>query len=170
MIILIIIKLGRNYILREFFYTSIFHWSLSYSEFPQVSRCLLMYRLLSIHFYAIYYYRYIIMLYIVWMAFAHSPVSSSSIHLWTGKHELCFPFLSFLWSTGMVKSTIRQVVFMYLFLLQTLIRSRRLSGIRWFVCISKSQRIVCVSFSGTNSGLCIYHLFIWSNFNFWHSS
>ena len=27
----------------------------------------------------------------------------------------------------------------------------------------KSQRILCVSFSKTDSGLCIYHLFVWSN-------
>ena len=29
---------------------------------------------------------------------------------------------------------------------------------------------VCVSFSGTAAGLCIYHLFAWSNFNFFHNS
>ena len=34
------------------------------------------------------------------------------------------------------------------------------------VCISKSQRSLCTSFSRTDSRLCIYHLFIWSNFNF----
>ena len=42
--------------------------------------------------------------------------------------------------------------------------------IRWFVCISKSQRSFCVSFTRTDSGLCIYHLFVWSNFNFFHDS
>ena len=35
--------------------------------------------------------------------------------------------------------------------------------IRWSVCISKSQRILCVSFSRTGSVLCIYHFFVWSN-------
>ena len=41
---------------------------------------------------------------------------------------------------------------------------------RGSVYISKSWRILCVSFSRTDSGLCIYHLFIWSNLNFWHNS
>ena len=42
--------------------------------------------------------------------------------------------------------------------------------IRWSIRISKSQKILCVSFSRTDSGLCIYHLFIWSNLNFLHYS
>ena len=37
-----------------------------------------------------------------------------------------------------------------------------------FFCISKSQKILCVSFSRTDSGLCIYYL-VWSNFNFLHN-
>ena len=32
-----------------------------------------------------------------------------------------------------------------------------LDGIKWFVCISKFQRILCTSFSMTDSCLCIYH-------------
>ena len=38
------------------------------------------------------------------------------------------------------------------------------------VFISKSQRILCVSFSWTDYGLHIYHLFVWSNLNFLHNS
>ena len=34
-------------------------------------------------------------------------------------------------------------------------RSGLLVGIRWFFCISKFQRILCVSFSWTDSGFCI---------------
>ena len=45
-----------------------------------------------------------------------------------------------------------------------------LAEIRWSVCISKSQRSLCISFSRTDSELCIYHLFIWSNYNFLHNS
>ena len=45
-------------------------------------------------------------------------------------------------------------------------RSGRLAKIRWSVCISKSQRSLCVSFSRTDVGLCVYHLFVWSNLNF----
>ena len=36
--------------------------------------------------------------------------------------------------------------------------------------MSKSHRSLCVSFSRTDSGLCIYHLFVWSNLNFLHNS
>ena len=48
-------------------------------------------------------------------------------------------------------------------------RSVHLSEIRGTVCITKSQTF-CVSFSRMHSGLCIYHLFIWSNLNFLHNS
>ena len=47
-----------------------------------------------------------------------------------------------------------------LFLL-LIIRSNRLAEFRWSVCISKSQRILCVSFSWIDSGLCIYCSFVW---------
>ena len=57
----------------------------------------------------------------------------------------------------------------FLFLL-IIIRSGRLVKIRWSVCISKSQRSLCVSFSRRDSGLCTYHLFIWSNLDFLHIS
>ena len=40
----------------------------------------------------------------------------------------------------------------------------------WPVYISKSQNSLYVSFSWTDSMLCIYHLFVWSNFNFLHNS
>ena len=36
--------------------------------------------------------------------------------------------------------------------------------------MSKSHRSLCVSFSRTGVGLCIYHLFVWSNWNFPHIS
>ena len=49
-------------------------------------------------------------------------------------------------------------------------RSGRLAEIRWSVCISKSQRSLCFSFSWIDSGLCIYHLFVRSNFYFLHNS
>ena len=49
-------------------------------------------------------------------------------------------------------------------------RSGRLAEIRWSICISKSKRTSCVSFSRTDSVLCIHHLFVWSDFNLLHSS
>ena len=78
-----------------------------------------------------------------------------------------FVFFQFsLWSTETAKSTIWQV----LFFLSIIIRSGRLAEIKWSVYISKSQRNLRVLFSRTDSGLCIYHLFVWSNWNFLHNS
>ena len=50
-----------------------------------------------------------------------------------------------------------------------IIRFGRLTEIKWSVCITKSQSF-CVLFFRTDSGLWIYHLFIWSNFSFRHNS
>ena len=41
--------------------------------------------------------------------------------------------------------------------------------IKWYVCISKSLRTLCVSLFRTDSGSGIYHLFLWTNFNFFHN-
>ena len=58
----------------------------------------------------------------------------------------------------------------FLFYLLIIIRSGLLVEIRWSVCISKSHRILCVSFSRIGAGLCIYHLLAWLNLNFLHIS
>ena len=49
-------------------------------------------------------------------------------------------------------------------------KSGLLAGIKWSVCMLKSQRSLCVSFSRTGAWLFIYHLFVWSNWNFLHIS
>ena len=67
--------------------------------------------------------------------------------------------------TGMTNSTIRLVIFFFF-----IIRSGCMAEIRSYVNIWKSQQSLCVSFSNTDSGLCIYHLFVWSNLNFLHNS
>ena len=77
-----------------------------------------------------------------------------------------FSLVCTLWFVGIARSTIQRVLFVLL--INT--RSALLTEIRSFVCISKSQRIVCVSFSKTDSDLCKYYLFIWSNLNFLHNS
>ena len=69
-----------------------------------------------------------------------------------------FSFNFTLWSTGTVKSTIRQVPF---FLLLVLTRFGRLAKIRWSVFISKFKRTLWISFSRTDSWLRIYHLCPW---------
>ena len=76
------------------------------------------------------------------------------------------PFRFILWSAGTAKSTILQILFFLLIIM----RSGLLAGIRWSVCMQKSHRSLCVSFSRTGAGLCIYHLFVWSNWNFLHIS
>ena len=58
--------------------------------------------------------------------------------------------------------------FFFFFLINS--RSALLARMKWSVYISKSQRIVCVSFSRMDSGFCRYHLVVWSNFNFLHDS
>ena len=51
-----------------------------------------------------------------------------------------------------------------------IVRSGLLTGIRWYVCMLKSHGSLCVSFSRTGDGLCIYHLLVSSNWNFLHIS
>ena len=80
---------------------------------------------------------------------------------------LSHSFIFILWSAGTAKSTILQVLSL---LLLIFIRSGLLAEIRWSLCMSKSHRSLCVLFSRTGAGLCIYHLFVWSNFNFLHVS
>ena len=45
-----------------------------------------------------------------------------------------------------------------------------LAEIKWSVCMPKSHRSLCVSFSRTGAELCIYYLFVWSNLDFVHIS
>ena len=154
----------------------IFHWSLSDSKFPQVSRTLL--SILAV-----------LSNVIIWIVSTRPLTSKSSrpfnnplvivpkapitigtivtflfhsfFNSLARSRYLSFfsPSFSFiLWSAGTVKSTILQ----FFFFLLIIIRSGRLAEIRWSVCMSKSHRSLCVSFSGTSAGFCIYHLLVWS--------
>ena len=149
----------------------VFHWSLSDSMSPQVSRTLL--RILAV-----------LSNDVVWIVSTHPPTSKSSrpfnnplvivpkapitigtivtfmfhsfFNSLARSRYLFFFSLSFrfiLWSAGTAKSTILQILFFV--------------GIS---CILKSHRSLCKSFSQTDGGLCIYHLFVWSNWNFLHIS
>ena len=62
------------------------------------------------------------------------------------------------WSAMTAKSTVLQMLYLFLFGL--------LAEIWWSVCMLKSHRSLCVSFSRTGAGFCIYHLLVWSNLNF----
>ena len=79
-----------------------------------------------------------------------------------------FSFLSILLSGQPRQQSLQFCKFS--FFCWVIIRSGRLGEIRWSVCMSKSLWSLCVSFSRTDSGLCIYHLFVWSYFNFLHNS
>ena len=94
----------------------------------------------------------------------HSFFNSLARSRYLSFFSLSFRFI--LWSAGTAKSTILQS----LFLLLIIIKSGLLAGIRWSVCMLKSHRSLCESFSRTGAGLCIYHLFVWSNLNFLHIS
>ena len=94
------------------------------------------------------------------------------------KYLLIFS-LSFIftqWSVGTVKSTKRQVL-LYFFksicsfiFLSINFRPVLLTGIGRSICISKSQRILYISFSRADSSFYIHHLVIWYNFNLLHNS
>ena len=163
----------------------VFHWKLSDSKSPQVSRTLL--SILAVFNNAV-----------VWMVSSRPPTSKSS---WPFKNPLVtvpkaaitigiivtYMFHSFfnslarsrylsffshsfsfiLWTAGTAKSTILQIFF---FLLLIIIRSGLRADIWWSVCMSKSHQSLCMSFSRTGAGLCIYHLLARSNLNFLHIS
>ena len=152
------------------YWLMIFHWSLSDSKSPQVSRTLL--SILAVLSNAV-----------IWIVSTRQPTSKSSMpfnnplvivpkapitigtivtfmfhsffsflarsrYLSFFSHSFCF----ILWSAGTAKSTILQILF---FCVSIIIRSGLLVEIRWSVCMSKSHRIFCVSFSRTGAELCI---------------
>ena len=158
----------------------VFHWSLSDSKSPQVSRIHL--RNLAVLSNAV-----------VWIIFTRRPISKSSrpfnnplvivpnapitigtivtfmFHrffnsLVRSRYLSFFPFLSDLFYGPPGKQS-RQF-YKFSFFLLIIMRSGLLTGIRLSVCVLKSHRSLCVSFSRTGAGLCIYHLFVWSNRNF----
>ena len=159
----------------------VFHWSLSDSKSPQVSRTLL--SILAVLNNAV-----------VWMVSSRPPTLKSpspfsnpfvtvpNALITIGIIVTCLfhsffnslarsRYLSFflhsfsfiLWSAG-TKSTILQVLF-FCWLLLSLVFWPRLGD----PCICQRPIGVYV-FSRTGVGLCIYHLFVWSNLNFLYIS
>ena len=94
----------------------------------------------------------------------HSFFNSLARSRYLSFFSLYFSFI--LWSVRKAKSTILQILFFLLIIM----RSGLPAGVRWSVCIIKCHRSLCESFSRTGAGLCIYHLFVWSNWNFLHIS
>ena len=67
-------------------------------------------------------------------------------------------FIFTLWSAGTIS------FFFFFFVRCDLVWS---SGRDWVICFIL---MLCVSFSWTDTGLCIYHFLVWSNFSFSHNS
>ena len=82
---------------------------------------------------------------------------------------LLFTFFQF-YSVVSQDSKVHNFAISLSFFLLIIIRSGLLAELRWSVSMSKSHRSLCVSFSRTDAGLCLYHLFVWSNLNFLHFS
>ena len=163
----------------------VFHWSLSDSKSPQVSRTL--HSILAVLNNAV-----------VWIVSTRPPTSKSSspfsnplvtvpnAPITIGIIVTCM-FHSFfsslarsrylsLFSHSLFYSVVcrdskvdyfASSLFFFFFLL-IIIKSGLLAGIRWSVCILKSHRSLCEAFSRTGAGLCIYHLLVCSNLNFLH--
>ena len=87
----------------------------------------------------------------------HFHVSQFFLVLYHVEKSLIFVFFQFYCVVSPAsKSTIQQVIFLFLFLL-IIIRSGCQAEIRWSVCISKSLRSLCISFSRIDSELFVYH-------------
>ena len=161
----------------------VFHWSLSDSKSPQVPRTRL--RILVVLSNAV-----------IWIVSTRPPTSKSSRPFnnplvilpkapITIGANVTFMFHSFFNSVarsrylsifshsfrcGQPGQQNRQFCKFSFFFLLIIISSGLLVGIRWFVCMLKSHRSLCVSFSRTGAGLCIYHLLVWSTLKFLHIS
>ena len=156
-----------------------FHWSLSDSKSPLVSRTLL--SILAVLNNAV-----------VWMVTTHPPTSKSSspfcnplvtvpkAPITIGIIVTCMfhsffnsqarsrylSFFSHSFSFILVSRGSKVDYFASSLFLLIIIRPGLLAEIRRSMCMSKSHGSLCVSFSWTGAGLCIYHLFVWSNLNF----
>ena len=159
----------------------VFHWSLSDWKSPQFSRTLL--SILSVFNNAV-----------IWMVSTRPPTSKSSspfsnplvtvlnapitigiipivtsmFHSFFNSLDRgtypSFHILSVLFC-GQPGQQSRQFCKFYFFLL-IIIKSCLLAGISWSVYMLKSHRSLCVAFSRTGAGLCIYHSLVWSDLNF----
>ena len=106
------------------------------------------------------------LLQLVWLSPSCSIASSALYH----GPDIYLPFHFLLILLCGLPGRQRPLFSRFSFLFLTITRSGHLAEVRWSICISKSQTSLCISFSRINLGLCIYHLFVWSNLNFLHNS
>ena len=155
----------------------VYYWRLSDSKSPQVSRTLL--SILAVFNNAV-----------VWMVSTQPPTSKSSrrfnnplvtvpkapttigiivtfmFHsffnsLARPRYLSLFTFFQFYSVVSRESKVDNFADFLFFFFFLIIIRSSLLAEFRGSVCISKSNRSLCVSFSRTGAGLCIYHLLTW---------
>ena len=152
-----------------------FHWSLSNSKSPQVSRTFL--SILANHSNAV-----------VWKVSSRPLISNSSSPctnplvtilstLITIGITVTFMFHDFFSSLARSKDLYLFSLFCgqpewqipqfgrFSFFWLTITRSGRLAEIKWSVGISKTQWNLCATFSRTDSCLCMYNVSVWSNLN-----
>ena len=156
----------------------VFHWSLSESKSPQVSKTF--FSILAVLNNAV-----------VWVVSTRPPISKSSslfsntlvtvpnAPIIIGKNVTCM-FHSFFQFPSKVEVLILLFTFFLFYsvvsrdskstVMLIIIKSGLLAGIRGSVCMLKSNRSLCVSFSWTYAELCIFYLLVWSNLNFLHIS
>ena len=91
----------------------------------------------------------------------HSFFSSHSLWRYLFLFSPSFNFT--LWFAGTASQLFARFPFIFFFFFDY-------HKIRWSVCMVKSQRSLCVSFSRTDSWLCIYPLSVSSNLNSLHNS
>ena len=98
----------------------------------------------------------------------HSPVPHAFLALWQGL-SICqfFSFLLFFLSCPLVRQNTYNGKFPFFFLLFNT-EFRVLAGIRLIVRISKSQVILCISYSSTDSSLFVCNLGVWSNYYYYY--
>ena len=162
----------------------VFQWSLSDSKSPQVSRTRL--RILAVLSNAV-----------VWIV-STCPLTSKSFRPFNNPLVtvpnapitigtiVTFMFQSFFQFSSKVEVLILLFTFLQIYSVVRrdskvnnfvdslpfliIMRSDLLAGIRGSVCMLKSHRSLCESLSRIGAGFCIYHLFVWSNWNFLHIS
>ena len=140
----------------------VFPWSLSDSKSPEVSKTFL--SILAVLNNAV-----------IWMVSTRPPTSKSSSPfsnplVTVPKAPIMIGVIVTFMFHSFFNSLARSSNLQVLFFLFIIIRSGLLAEIRWSVWMSKSHRSLCVSFSRTDAGLCIYYLFVGSNLNFLHIS
>ena len=96
-----------------------------------------------------------------------SPACSTVFFNSLARSRYFFTFFSALFCVQPGQQSRKFCKFSFFFII--IIKSGLLAEIRWSLCMSKSHRSLCVSFSRTGAGLCIYHLLLFTPQEFFTS-